>query len=362
MKYVDLERQYMAYKTEIDREIKSVLDDVSFINGPKIDELENDLKNFIGSGDVIACSSGTDALLLSLMVLGVKPGDEVLVPAFTFIATATMVKLLGAIPVFVDVDPISYTINVAELSGRITDKTVGIIPVSLFGQCADMESINKLAKQHNFWVIEDAAQSFGASRNGKLSCSISDIATTSFFPAKPLGGFGDGGAIFTKNKDFGNILSSIRNHGQEGRYNHIRLGINARMDTLQAAIIRVKLKYFEKEVIRRNEIAQQYSHQLKDYVKIPFISKGNRSSWAQYTITCQKRDDLREYLSERNIPTAVHYPKPLNKQPVFQSNTNVVCPVSENLSRTVLSLPMHPFLADKEIISITNAVREFYGK
>ena len=362
MEFVDLKRQYLAYKEEIDSEIQLVLDNAAFINGPQVSDLEHELKEFIGTGDAIVYSSGTDALLLPMMAFKVKSGDEVLVPAFTFIATATMVKHLGAKPVFVDVDPVTFTIDPGDAAKKITNRTVGIIPVSLYGQCADMGQLNKIAVEHGLWVMEDAAQSFGATQEGVPSCALSEIATTSFFPAKPLGGYGDGGAVFTQDENLAHELRSIRNHGQDGRYNHVRLGVNARMGTLQAAILRVKLRHYSEELKQRDLIADRYSDELKTCVTVPVIAEENTSSWAQYTIVCEKRDKLREWLTVRGIPTSVHYPKPLHQQPVFDYVSPIPLPVSEMLSEHVVSLPMHPFLSENEILSVCRAIKDFYGR
>ncbi len=362
MEFVNLKRQYKAYKEEIDSAISNVLENTAFINGPDVSELEKDLADFLGKGRAVICASGTDALFLPLMAKGIKEGDEVLVPSFTFIATASMVKLSGATPVFVDVDSETFNMDVSDAQKKINKNTKGIIPVSLYGQCADMDAINALAKEHGLWVMEDAAQSFGAEYKGRKSCTLTDMATTSFFPAKPLGGYGDGGAIFTSDEDLADKLISIRNHGQAGRYNHTSLGINGRMDTLQAAIVRVKLKHFPEEIRKRNEIAKRYSEKFKNLpavISVPKVQENNLSTWAQYTLRIKNRDEFRNWLSKKDIPSAVHYPIPLNRQPVFASLNSPACRVSEELADQVVSLPIHPFLTEEEISKIIEAVCEF---
>ncbi|PID78402.1 MAG: aminotransferase DegT [Deltaproteobacteria bacterium] len=363
MKFVDLKKQYNNYKSEIDDAIKNVIENTAFINGPDVKELEKELAAFSGSSNAIGCSSGTDALVIPMMAFGIKPGDEVIVPAFTFIATAETVSFLGAKPVFADIDPVTFNIDPKEIERKITDKTKGIIPVSLYGQCADFDEINKIAKDHNLWVIEDGAQSFGAEYKNKKSCSLTNVGTTSFFPAKPLGCFGDGGAVFTDDNELASKMRMILNHGQEKRYRHKYIGINGRLDTIQAAVVRVKLKYFSDEIKLRNKAAQTYSTNLSDIAEIPEILAHNRSTWAQYTIRVKKRDELQDFLKTKNIPTAVHYPVPLYRQEAFgnlkESPDNF--PVSEKLSNEVMSLPMHPFLEKDDILYICSAVKEFYN-
>lgn len=360
MKFCDLKKQYNDYKPEIDAAIASVIDRTAFINGPDIKELESELAKFAGVKHAVACSSGSDALSLALLAMDVKPGDEVLCPAFTFIATGTMVAFLGAKPVFVDVDPVTFNIDPEKIEEKITDKTKGIIAVSLYGQCPDFDKINKIATKYGLWVMEDGAQSFGAKSGDHRSCSMTTIATTSFFPAKPLGCYGDGGAIFTNDDEVAEKLRMIRNHGQEKRYHHKMLGVNARMDTLQAAIIRVKLKHFSAEIPERNRVADSYSKALEGIVDTPRVVAGNLSVWAQYTIRLENRDELREYLAKYNIPTAVHYPMPLPKQEAFEYlKQGTDFPVSNKLSEMVVSLPMHPFLTQEEITFVTDKIKEF---
>ncbi len=359
MQFCDLHRQYVEYKSEIDAAIAGVIEKTAFINGPDVKALEKELADFSGASNAIACSSGSDAIFLSLMGLDVQPGDEVLCPAFTFIATGTMISIIGAIPVFVDVDPITFNIDPEKIEEKITSGTKGIIAVSLYGQCADFDKINAIAEKHGLWVLEDGAQSFGAEYKGKRSCALTKIATSSFFPAKPLGCYGDGGAIFTSDPELAEKIKMIRNHGQEKRYHHKIIGINGRMDTLQAAIIRVKLKHFPKEITERNRVAAAYTQALKTSVDTPVVLPDNLSVWAQYTIRVKDRDKLREILTKDDIPTAVHYPMPLPKQEAFQFlDQGTDFPASNRLSETVVSLPMYPFLTEDEINFIAQKIKD----
>jgi UDP-2-acetamido-2-deoxy-ribo-hexuluronate aminotransferase len=362
MEFCDLYRQYQTYQKEIDSAIAAVIRDTAFINGPDIAALETELAAFCGSPHALACSSGSDAISIALMALDVNPGDEVICPAFTFIATATMISIVGAVPVFVDVDPVTFNLDPEKITGKITSRTKGIIAVSLYGQCADMDAINKIAQENGLWVLEDAAQSFGAEYKGRYSCALSSIATTSFFPAKPLGCYGDGGAIFTDDAVIAEKIRMIRNHGQEKRYYHKMIGVNGRMDTIQAAILRVKLRYFKKEISERNRVAKAYNKALEGIVDIPRVLEDNVSVWAQYTVRVDQRDALREQLAKQNIPTAVHYPMPLPSQEAFRDllQDPKDFPVSYRLSGTVLSLPMHPFLSNEEILYVTEKIKEFY--
>lgn len=359
MQFVDLKKQYKEYKEMMDSEIQAVLENCQFINGPAVKELETELSAFCGAKHSVACSSGTDALMLAMMALGIKPGDEVIVPAFSFIASGSMVSLLGAVPVFADVDPVTFNIDPAQIENKITPKTKGIIAVSLYGQCADFEAVNSIAERHGLWVIEDAAQSFGAEYKGRRSCNLTKIATTSFFPAKPLGCYGDGGAVFTSDDDLNELLRMYVNHGQEKRYFHKYIGLNGRMDTLQAAVVKVKLRFFEAEIKERNRVADAYTSGLTSVIRTPDVLPENRSVWAQYTIRSEKRDELRSALSEKGIPTAIHYPMPLPRQEAFSYLGGPVdFPVSDKLSAAVMSLPMHPFLEPEEIEMICNSIKE----
>jgi UDP-2-acetamido-2-deoxy-ribo-hexuluronate aminotransferase len=360
MQFCDLQAQYARYKAEIDAAIQGVIDSAQFINGPAVKELESALATDTGVSHAIGCASGTDALFLGLLALGVKAGDEVIVPDFTFIATAEVVSLLGATPVFVDIEPETYMIDPELLERKITPRTKGIIPVSLYGQCPDMDTINGIAKKHGLWVMEDAAQSYGATYKGKRSCALTDLATTSFFPAKPLGCYGDGGAVFTDDEELATKIRRILNHGQVKRYHHAMIGINGRLDTLQAAILKVKLAHFEEEKTLRQRVAESYSAALAGAVRVPSVPAYNRSVWAQYTVVTEKRDAVIEHLKDKGIPTAIHYPIPLHRQEAFSplKADDREFPVSNELSRSVFSLPMHPFLTPEQIGFVTDAVKE----
>lgn len=358
MEFCDLKKQYLAYKPEIDRAMQGVIDSTSFINGQEVELLEEELATFSGAKHAIACSSGTDALLLALMALDVQPGDEILCPAFSFIASASMISLLKAKPVFVDVSPLDFNIDPTKIEEKLTSRTRGIIAVSLFGQCANFKAINEIAEKNGIWVLEDGAQSFGAIYDGKRSCSLTDVAVTSFFPAKPLGCYGDGGAVFTSDDKLAAKIKMIRSHGQEKRYVHKRIGINGRMDTLQAAIVRVKLKHFEEEIVTRQVAALKYSELLEGKVMLPEVTEDNISVWAQYTIGVENRDEVRAKLNKKGIPTAVHYPLILPAQEAFADVVpmNEKFEVAQLLSESVLSLPMHGFISSEEVEKVANAV------
>jgi UDP-2-acetamido-2-deoxy-ribo-hexuluronate aminotransferase len=358
--FVDLQEQYRRYKTEIMEELAKVLDSAQFIMGPAVGELERALAVHTGAKHAIGCSSGTDALLLGLLACCVKPGDEVIVPDFTFFATAEVVSFLGAVPVFVDIEEDSYNIDAAKIAGRITEKTRGIIPVSLFGQCSDMDAINTIARAHGLWVMEDAAQSYGALYKEKRSGSVSSLAATSFFPAKPLGCYGDGGAVFTGDDGMARRIRELLNHGQSERYRHARVGINGRLDTIQAAVLLVKLRHFEEEMEAKRRIAEGYAERLGRYVKVPVVCRHNTSVWAQYTVRSERREQVLTSLKAKGIPTAVHYPIPLHRQEAFATlrKDDDVFPVSNRVSEEVFSLPIHPFLTDADVDVICSAVVE----
>ena len=361
MKFCDLNKQYKAYQQEIDTAIQSVINSSAFINGKEIRLLEEELSEYAGAKHTLCCSSGTDALLLPLMAYNIQPGDEIICPAFSYIASGSMVSFYKAKPIFVDNSLTDFNIDVSKIEEKITSKTKGIIAVSLFGQCADYKTINAIAKKHGLWVIEDGAQSFGASYDGQKSCSLTDVATTSFFPAKPLGCYGDGGAIFTNNDELADKMKMMRGHGQEKRYHHKYIGINGRIDTLQAAILRVKLKHFNKELDIRNNAAELYSDLLKDSVCIPELKKGMTSSWAQYTIRTQRRNELKAALLEKEIPSTIHYPVPLPRQEAFENDIikGELFTVADELSHTVLSLPMHGLITENEIIQVATEIQKF---
>lgn len=360
MEFIDLKTQYAGLKDKIDSRIQTVLDHGKFIMGPEVAELEGKLAEYVGVKHAITLSSGTDALQVAMMALGVKPGDEVITTPFTFIATAETIALLGATPVFVDIDPATYNINPAAIEAAITDKTAAIMPVSLYGQCADMDAINELASRHGLPVIEDAAQSFGATYIGKKSCGLSTVGCASFFPAKPLGCYGDGGACFTDDDTLAEKMRQIRVHGQDRRYNHPLIGLNARMDTLQAAILIEKLSVFPDEVTARRKAAARYDELLKDVVTVPYLAPDCTHVYAQYTIQVDNRDTVREVLAEKGVPTAVHYPKPLHLQPAFAGLGlgEGSFPVAEEASRKVVSLPMHPYLSYEQIERVSGALQD----
>ncbi len=341
--FIDLKTQYQALKPQIQARIDAVLEHGQYIMGPEVKELEDKLAAFTGAKHCITVASGTEALLMSLMALDIKPGDEIITTPFTFVATAEVIVLLGAKPVFVDVEPDTGNIDASLIEAKITTKTKAIMPVSLYGQTADMDAINAIAAKHgNLPVIEDAAQSFGATYKGRQSCNLSTIGCTSFFPSKPLGCYGDGGAIFTNDDTLAQAMREIRVHGQSQRYVHTRLGVGGRMDTLQCAILLAKLERFEWEVQQRHEIGQRYN-QLLDQVGIARIQqRSDRTSvYAQYTVILPNREALQKRLVGAGIPTAVHYPVPLNEQPAYKHLCCSDCtPVAQQLAKRVMSLPM----------------------
>ena len=364
MQFIDLKKQYELIKEDVLSEINQVLDSGQYILGSKVAELETLLADYTGAKHCIGVCDGTKALLMALMALEVKPGEEVIVPAFTFIATASMAALLGIVPVFVDVDEKTYNLDPAKLEAAITNKTRAIIPVSLYGQCPDLDQINQIAAKHKLAVIEDAAQSFGATYQGKKSGNLTTIATTSFFPSKPLGCYGDGGAIFTNDPELAQKISWIRVHGQDKRYHHAILGLNGRLDTIQAGVLLAKMRVFNKEVDLRQQVAARYDQLFaKSNCITPFIAPGNTSVYAQYTLLVDNRDGLIKHLNQNGIPTAVHYPIPLHKQPIFSQNyRGQDLSVSERVASKVVSLPMHPYLDAVTQEQIVATVKDFIGK
>jgi UDP-2-acetamido-2-deoxy-ribo-hexuluronate aminotransferase len=360
MQFIDLKHQYLKYQPEIDARIRKVLDHGNFIMGPEVSELEKALAEFISIPHAITCASGTDSLEIALRALGIGPGDDVITVPFTWISSAESIALVGAKPVFVDIDPLDYNLDVGKLATAITPKTKAIMPVSLFGQLPDMDIINQLASDRAIPVVEDAAQSFGATHNGQKSCGVSTIGSTSFFPAKPLGCYGDGGALFTSDDGLAEKMRAIRTHGGIQRHHHPLLGMNGRFDTLQAAILIPKLAHFPYEVEARGRVGARYSELLKDVCGTPRIRPGNTHVYAQYTIRVPERDKVAEKLKAKGIPTAVYYPKCLHEQPVF-SDLGYRWgdfPESEKASREVLSLPMHPFLTEKEQDFIVESLKD----
>lgn len=348
--FANLPKAYAEHKEAFDVAISSVIETSSFIMGEPVYSLEKKLSAYTGAKHAISCSNGTDALLLAMMALGVKPGDEVITTPFTFIATAETIAFLGAIPVFVDINEETYNIDVTKIEDKITKSTKIIMPVSLYGQIADMDAINNIASTYDLAVIEDGAQSFGAIYKGKKSCNVSTIGTTSFFPVKPLGCFGDGGAVFTNDDLLAEKMISMRIHGQSKRYHHKYIGMGGRLDTLQAAVLNVKIDNYDQDILRRQQVADYYTELLKDKVAVPFVESYNHSVWAQYSIRVKNRDEVQLRLKEEGIPTAVHYPKPLHLQECFEYLNYIVgdFPISEKISEEVMSLPMNPYLTKKE--------------
>jgi UDP-2-acetamido-2-deoxy-ribo-hexuluronate aminotransferase len=364
MQFIDLKAQYRKLKSDIDARIQTVLDHGQYILGPEVAELESKLAARTGSKHCISCASGTDALLLAMMALEIGSGDEVITSPFTFFATGEMIALLGAVPVFVDIDPETYNIDPAKIEAAITPRTKAIMPVSLYGQCADFDPINAIATKHSLAVIEDAAQSFGGTYKGRESCNLSTIGCTSFFPSKPLGCYGDGGALFTNDDDLARRMLEMRNHGQDRRYHHTSIGINGRLDTIQAAILLAKLAVFDDELASRQRAAEAYNNMLRDVVQTPVVRDGYTTPWAQYTIEVDDRDTIQQTLHQAGIPTAVHYPVPLHLQPIF-AHLNLSegsYPHSERAAKRVLSLPMHPYLEPNQITQITKGVRGAIAK
>ena len=355
IEFIDLKAQQARLKDKIEAGIQNVLTHGQYILGPEVKELEEKLAAYVGAKYCITCANGTDALQIAQMAFGIGPGDEVITPGFTYIATAETVAILGATPVYVDVNPNTYNLDVAQLEAAITPRTKAIIPVSLYGQCADFDAINAIAAKYNIPVIEDAAQSFGATYKGRKSCNLTTVACTSFFPSKPLGCYGDGGAIFTNDDELAKVIRQIARHGQDRRYHHIRVGVNSRLDTLQAAILLPKLAILDDEMQARQRVAETYTKLFNEagISTTPFIEQHNQSAWAQYTIQVDNRSKVQEKLKSQGIPTAVHYPIPLNKQPAV-ADVNAVLPVGDAVAEIVMSLPMHPYLtleAQEKIVS-----------
>ena len=359
--FANLQHQYQLYKKEVDANIQAVLDKSNYIMGEEIQQLEKELQAFTDIKHAITCSNGTDALLLAMMAMNIQPGDEIITTPFTFIATAETIALMKAMPVFVDIDETTFNIDPSKIEAAITNKTKAIMPVSLYGQPADMDEINAIANQHNLKVIIDGAQCFGASYKNTCAANHCDIYTTSFFPAKPLGCYGDGGAVITNNDEYAEKMKIMRIHGQNKRYHHKYIGIGGRLDTIQAAVLLAKLPHYAKEVEGRNYVANAYTEQLNGVVKTPVVKTDRTSVWAQYTLRVHNRDELQAKLKEQGIPTAVHYPMPLHIQECFTylGGKRGDYPVSEQVAREVLSLPMNPFLTIDQIGFICEKVKEF---
>lgn len=372
MEFRDLKTQYQMLKTDIDSAIAEVLEEGSYIMGRQVAQLEEKLAKYIGVKHCITCANGTDALTLVLMALGVEPGDAVFIPNFTFFATGEVVSFEGATPIFVDIDENTFNINVEKLEeaieeviaeGRLNPKA--IIAVDLFGLPADYEALERISKEYNLILIEDGAQGFGGRIGDRKACGFGNIATTSFFPAKPLGCYGDGGAIFTDDDNMAELLKSLRVHGKGScKYDNVRIGMNSRLDTIQAVILMQKLRAFvEYELEAVNKVAQLYTDELKEVVKAPIVPEGYYSSWAQYSIVCkneEQRQRIIEHLREKEIPSMVYYPKTMNQQMAFKNEMRIeeVFEVSERISKTILSLPMHPYLKEEEVKAICKEVKK----
>ena len=377
MQFIDLKKQQERIREKIESRIKNVLNSGQYIMGPEIKELEKKLAEYTGARHAIGCASGTDALLMALMAYEVGPGDAVFTTPFTFVATAEVISLLGATPVFVDIEPRTFNIDPDKLEQAIiavehggsqecplpigVDGLVpkGVIPVDLFGQTANYSRINEAAEKHGLFVIEDACQSFGAEYKGQKACSLADIACTSFFPAKPLGCYGDGGMVFTDDDELAKKMISIRVHGSgTDKYDNIRLGINGRLDTMQAAILLAKFEIFPEEIELRQIAANRYSKLLKDCVTVPFIADGCKSAWAQYCLVCDNREELKAKLKEQGIPTAIYYPIPLHLQGAYKylGYEKGSFPVSERIAGSIFSIPMHPYLTEEEQKTIASVL------
>ena len=358
--FIDLKTQYETYKEEMDKEVLSVLSSTQFIMGPQLIKFEESLAKFTGAKYAYACSSGTDALLLALLAIDIQPDDEVITTPFTFIATAETIALLKAKPVFVDIDEATYNIDPKLIEAKITPRTKAIMPVSLYGQCADMDAINAIAKKHNLIVIEDGCQSFGAEYKGKKSCNLSTIGCTSFFPSKPLGCYGDGGAVFCNDDALAEKLKSLLNHGQGKRYEHKYIGINGRLDAIQAAVLNVKMNHFEDEIAKRIEIGSRYNALLSSAdVITPKIMDDRTSVFAQYSIRVKDREAMAKKLNDAGVPTAVHYPIPLHLQEAmnYLGYKKGDFPLSEKVGTEIMSLPMSPFLSTEQQDFVVNTIK-----
>ena len=364
MEFIDLKAQQALIKGEIDERIATVLEHGRYVLGPEVGEVEQQLADYVGVEHCLTVASGTDALLIALMALGVGPGDEVITVPYTWISTAEVIALVGATPVFVDIDEQTWNMNPALMEAAITDRTKAIMPVGIYGQSADLEAISIIAEKHGgIAIIEDAAQCFGATHHGRMACSSTLIGCTSFFPSKPLGCYGDGGAVFTNDSELADTMEQIRVHGQASKHFHPILGINGRMDTMQAAILMPKLAIFDQEIEKRQKVAARYSeaiHAHADQIVTPFVAEGNTSVWAQYTILSDNRDQLNQALSAAGIPSVSYYATPLHLQPVFANLGHVKgdFPVTERVADQCLSLPMNPYLSEEDIDTVCKAFSE----
>jgi len=365
--FIDLKAQYQALKEPINKRIQTVLEHGQFIMGPEMEELERKLNEFTGTKHCLAVASGTDAAVIAMMALGIGPGDEVICPAFSFIATAETVVLVGATPVYVDIDPKTYNLDVKQLEQALSSKTKAIQPVSLYGQPAEMDEINAFAKKNNLHVIEDAAQSFGATYKGKRSCNLSEVGVTSFFPAKPLGCYGDGGAIFTNDDRLAEAMREVRVHGQKSRYYHTRIGVNGRLDTLQCAILIPKLERFGWELEQRTRVADRYNKAFKELeskgVVLPTLASHRTSAWAQYTLQISQREEFQKFMQTNGVPTAVHYPRTMPDQPAYtELGRTLNIEVSRKMAETVVSLPLYPDMTDDLQDYVIEQTVKFFSK
>lgn len=360
IKMVDLKNQYLKIKSEIDSAIEEVIDSSRFIMGKQVGEFEQNAADYLKCKYAIGCASGTDALQIALMALGIKPGDEIITTPFTFVATTETIALIGAIPVYVDINEKTYNIDVSKIKEKITPKTKAIIPVHLYGQPADMDSIMGIAEKNNLKVIEDAAQAFGAVYKGKKVGSIGDIGTISFFPSKNLGAFGDAGMVTTNDPNLAEKLKMIVTHGSKNKYYHEIPGVNSRLDTIQAAILNVKIKYIEKYHEARIKAANSYNERLNGCIEPPYVIPDVRHIYHQYSIRVPKRDELRDYLSEKGIPSMVYYPVPLHLQQAYRGNYKQGdFPIAEKVAKNIISLPMHTELSEEQIDFISGKVIDF---
>jgi len=359
---VDMKKQYEEIRSRVEPKVSEVLAGGYYIGGPELKAFEEKAAAYIGVKHAIGCANGTDALQIAMMALGVGPGDEIITTPFTFIATAETIRITGATSVFVDIDPDTYDIDPEKIEAAITPKTKAIIPVHLYGQAADMDRINSIAKKHGIPVIEDNAQGFGAKYKGKMLGSLSDIATVSFYPAKNLGAAGDGGLMLTNNDDLAAKVRMIANHGQNERYKHHVLGVNSRLDAIQASILNIKLDFLDSWNEKRRKAAERYKKNLESTAIIPFEHSDNYHIYHQFSIQVKSRNDLQQYLTENKIPSAIHYPIPVHLQHAFADMdlAKGSFPVSEKVAESIISLPMHPHLTDEEIDFISNKIKEFY--
>lgn len=360
MEFIDLKSQQALIREDLEKRITAVLDHGRYIMGPEVAELEQQLADYVGVKHCIGSASGTDTLLIALMALGIEAGDEVITVPYTWISTAEMIALIGAKPVFIDIDEKTWNMDASQLEAAITDKTKAIMPVGIYGQTADMTAINAIAEKHGLPVIEDAAQSFGSTHNGVKSCALSTIGSTSFFPSKPLGCYGDGGALFTNDDELADRMRQIRVHGQKKKHHHPVIGINGRLDTIQAAVVLSKLPLFDDEIEKRQKVAEAYGEAISksaavaDGLQLPGVGEGNTSVWAQYTMLSPDRDSLREKLSAAGIPSVSYYAVPLHLQPVFEylGHKEGDFPVSERVASQGISLPMNPYLSEEEVAQV----------